>query len=48
VEFGDGYGDGNGGLIIDLPPGRYRLLRNEIAAPWDADLALVAMYLAPI
>ncbi len=47
VEFGDGYGDGNGGLIIDLPPGRYRLLRNEIAAPWDADLALVAMYLAP-
>lgn len=44
LEFGDGYGDANGGLIVDLPPGRYRLLRHEIAAPWDADLALVVMY----
>lgn len=47
LEFGDGYGEGNGGLIVDLPPGRYRLLRHEVAAPWDADQALVAMYLAP-
>lgn len=46
LELGDGYGDANGGLIVDLPPGRYRLLRHEIAAPWDADLALVVMYLA--
>jgi hypothetical protein len=46
LAFGDGYGDGNGGLIVDLPPGRYRLLRHEIEAPWDATQALVAMYLA--
>jgi hypothetical protein len=46
LAFGDGYGDGNGGLIIDLPPGLYRLLRHEIAAPWDPAQALVAMYLA--
>jgi len=45
LAFGDGYGDGNGGLIIDLPPGAYRLLRHEVAAPWDPALALVAMYL---
>jgi len=43
VEFGDGYGDGNGGLIVDLGPGRYQLARHEIAAPWDAAQALVAM-----
>ncbi len=47
LEFGDGYGEGSGGLIVDLPPGRYRLLRHEVTAPWDADQALVAMYLAP-
>ena len=46
LAFGDGYGDGNGGLIVDLAPGRYRLLRHEVAAPWDADQALVVMYLA--
>lgn len=46
LAFGDGYGDGNGGLIVDLAPGRYRLLRHEIAAPWDESQALVAMYLA--
>jgi len=46
IEFGDGYGEGNGGLIVAMPQGRYRLLRHEVAAPWDADLALVAMYLA--
>ncbi len=45
LAFGDGYGDGNGGLIIDLAAGRYRLLRHEVAAPWDEDQALVAMYL---
>jgi hypothetical protein len=47
LAFGDGYGDGNSGLIIDLPPGQYRLLRHEIAAPWDPAQALVAMYLTP-
>jgi hypothetical protein len=36
------FGEGNGGLIVDLPPGRYRLLRIE--DPW-ADEALVVMYL---
>jgi hypothetical protein len=44
AEFGDGYGDGNGGLIVDLGPGRYRLARHELPAPWDGDQALVAMY----
>lgn len=47
LPFGDGYGENNGGLLVDLGPGRYRLLRHEVAAPWDAELALVAMYLAP-
>jgi hypothetical protein len=45
LEFGDGYGDGNGGLIVDLGPGRYRLARHELAAPWDGDQSLVAMYI---
>jgi hypothetical protein len=45
VEFGDGYGDGKGGLIVDLGAGRYRLARHELAAPWDGDQMLVAMYL---
>ncbi|HEX7704232.1 MAG TPA: hypothetical protein VF403_25995 [Kofleriaceae bacterium] len=44
IEFGDGYGEGNGGLIVDLGPGRYRLARHEIAAPWDEAQLLVAMY----
>jgi hypothetical protein len=44
LEFGDGYGDGNGGLIVDLGAGRYRLARHELAAPWDGDQSLVAMY----
>ena len=45
LAFGDGYGEGNGGLIVDVGPGRFRLLRHEVAAPWDADQSLVAMYL---
>ncbi|MBA3457169.1 MAG: hypothetical protein H0T42_29065 [Deltaproteobacteria bacterium] len=43
LEFGDGYGE-NGGLIVDLGPGTYALSRSELAAPWDADQSLVAMY----
>ncbi|MCE9571782.1 MAG: hypothetical protein K8W52_01365 [Deltaproteobacteria bacterium] len=46
LGFGDGYGEGQG-LIVDLPPGTYRLSRHEELAPWDATLALVAMYLVP-
>ena len=45
LEFGDGYGEGNGGLIVDLGPGRYLLLKREVAAPWADDQSLVAMYL---
>ncbi|MEO8844279.1 MAG: hypothetical protein ABI591_10005 [Kofleriaceae bacterium] len=45
VELGDGYGDGNGGLIVDLGPGRYRLARHELAAPWANDQSVVAMYI---
>jgi len=48
LAFGDGYGDGDGGLIVDLGPGRYQLLRHEVAAPWDADQSLVAMYLVRV
>jgi len=44
LSFGDGYGE-NGGLIVDLGPGSYTMSRGEIAAPWDADQSLVAMYL---
>ena len=44
IEFGDGYGEGNGGLIVDLGAGHYRLARLEIAAPWDAEHLLVAMF----
>ncbi len=42
ASFGDGYGDGNGGLVVDLGPGRYRLARHELATPWD-DETLVAV-----
>ncbi|MDB4963572.1 MAG: hypothetical protein JWP01_3571 [Myxococcales bacterium] len=45
LEFGDGYGDGTSGLIVDLGPGSYQLRRGELAAPWDADQSLVTMYL---
>lgn len=47
LAFGDGYGESTGGLIVDLPPGTYQLLRGELTAPWDEDQALVAMYLVP-
>lgn len=43
LGFGDGYGE-NSGLIVDLGPGTYAMSRAEIAAPWDADQTLVAMY----
>ena len=45
LAFGDGYGDGNGGLVIDVGDGNYRLLRRELAAPWDSEQPLVAIYL---
>jgi hypothetical protein len=45
VAFGDGYDEGNGGLIVDVPPGRYRLLHGNVAARWDEDQSLVAVYL---
>jgi len=45
LSFGDGYGEGNGGLVVDLGVGRYRLLRAEHVAPWDANEAVIAMYL---
>jgi hypothetical protein len=44
LSFGDGYGDGNGGLVVDIGEGRHRLVRGEIAAPWDPATSLVAMY----
>jgi hypothetical protein len=45
VSFGDGYGDGNGGLIVDIGEGRHRLVRGEIAAPWDPGTSVVTMYI---
>ena len=47
VSFGDGYGDGDGALIVDLGAGRYRLMRHETAAPWDDEQVLVTMFLMP-
>ncbi len=47
VSFGDGYGDGDGALIVDLGAGRYRLARHETPAPWDDDQVLVTMFLTP-
>ncbi len=44
LAFGDGYGEGNGGLIVDLGAGKYRVSRSEIAAPWDDEQSVVAMY----
>jgi len=41
--FGDGYGEGDGGLIVDLGPGSYRVARREHAAPWDDAARLVAV-----
>jgi hypothetical protein len=45
LEFGDGYGEGNGGLIVDIGAGKYLLMRRDVAAPWDAAQSLVTMYL---
>ena len=45
LAFGDGYGEGNGGLVVDIGAGRHQLSRAELAAPWDADRSLVAFYL---
>lgn len=47
ASFGDGYGDGDGALIVDLGAGRYRLARLETAAPWDDEQVLVTMFLTP-
>ena len=44
--FGDGYGDGNGGLIVDLGPGRYRLARHELATPWDGETVVAVAFTA--
>jgi hypothetical protein len=48
LAFGDGYGEGNGGLIVDLGPGKYRLVRREVAASWDGDDSLVVLYLVRV
>ena len=45
LAFGDGYGSGNAGLIVDVGPGAYTLARRELEAPWDPAQALVVMYL---
>ncbi len=45
VAFGDGYGEGNGGLIVDVGAGTYLVSRHEVAAPWDDGQALIAMYI---
>ncbi len=45
LAFGDGYGAGNAGLIVDVGPGTYALARRELEAPWDPAQALVVMYL---
>lgn len=42
VELADGYGEGNGGLVVDLGAGTYRLLRRELSSSDDG--MLVAMY----
>ncbi len=47
TTFGDGYADGDGALIVDLGPGRYRLARHETTASWDDDQVLVTMFVTP-
>lgn len=42
VELADAYGEGNGGLIVDLGAGTHRLLRRELSS--SDDETLVAMY----
>ncbi len=48
ASFGDGYGDGDGALIVDLGAGRFQLARKETAAPWDDEQVLVTMFLTPV
>jgi hypothetical protein len=45
VACGDGYGE-DGGLIVDVGAGTFVLSRREIAAPWNSQLAVIAMCLA--
>ena len=44
VTFGDGYGDGEGGVVIDAGIGTHALKKRELVAPWDEDQTLVVMY----
>ncbi len=44
TTFGDGYGDGDSGLVVDAGAGTHRLCKREIEAPWASDTALVVMY----
>ena len=44
VAFGDGYVDGDCGVVVDVGQGSHRLLKRELVAPWDAALALTVMY----
>lgn len=45
VAFGDGYGEGDGGMVVDLGAGSHRLLKRELEAPWEDGPSLVVMYL---
>ncbi len=42
--FGDGYGEGHGGAVVDLGVGTYRLARHEVAADFADGRALVAIF----
>ncbi len=44
LAFGDGYGEREGGVVVDLGPGKHRLLKRELDAPWDDGPSLVVMY----
>jgi len=44
VTFGDGYGEGDGGAVLDVGQGDYKLRKRELAGPGGE--ALVVMYLA--
>lgn len=44
LTFGDGYGDGDGGLVVHVGAGTHRLCKRELAAPWDDDTMLAVMY----
>lgn len=45
LVFGDGYGDGEGGVVVDAGAGTHRLCKRELEAAWDCDQALTVMYL---